>query len=257
MVENRYIERAINVDSTEYRSIAADISYTGVASNTSYTNLTNDQWKSDFAQYHTMAYSELVLVFDDYRYINKPFDASEPRREKFTPYGNGPVFGKTYTMAEPVSLLDWLSQSAQVAQPELEMHVVHASARYATSRSRIQLSLHYLIVVIAANVFKLFIMATVLAMDHGHSKYIVTLGDAAASFLERPDPCTEGKCLLEDENLIAEVDGPTATPKADLERATSIAGDPALPKIKSGWHKRTLGYYASTRNEQSWFTFFG
>ncbi|KAF3048614.1 hypothetical protein E8E11_000967 [Didymella keratinophila] len=60
-----------------------------------------------------MAYSELVLVFDDYRYTDKPFNASEPRRKKFTLYGNGSALGKTYTMAELMSPLDWLSQSAQ------------------------------------------------------------------------------------------------------------------------------------------------
>lgn len=203
-----------------------------------------------------MVYSELVLVFDDYRYINKPSDDSEPRRENLALSGNGPAFGKTYTMPELISPLNWLSQSAQVAQPEVELHIVHAFARYASSTSRIQLSMHYLLVVIAANFFKLLIMASLLAMDHGQSRYIVTLGDAAASFLERPDPCTQGKCLLEDEKLTAEVDRSTTTPKADLESADSTAGDPALVETDiSGWHKRTLGYYALIRNEQARFTF--
>ncbi|KAF3033636.1 hypothetical protein E8E12_004489 [Didymella heteroderae] len=248
VVENKYTERAISVDSAEYRSIAANVSYVGLSSNTSYTNLTNGQWKSDFAQYHTMAYSELVLVFDDFTYTKKPFNASEPRPENFTLdetlYSADHAYGESHTMAELITFSNWLPQSAQIGQPDLELHVVHAFARHASSRSRIQLSSTYLLVVIVANVFKLLIMASVLVMDHGHSKYIVTIGDAAASFLKDPDPCTEGKCLLEDEKLNAEVDHSTTKPKADVESATSTTDGLAVPNSRTReWHKRTLGYY--------------
>lgn len=157
-------------------------------------------------------------------------------------------------MAEILSPLDWLPQDAQYRQPPLEIHVVHAFARNASQRSRIQISLHYLAIVIAANIFKLLVMASVLLMDHGHSKYIVTLGDAAASFLASPDPTTKGKCLLEDEKLI-EMEKSTRASKTDAENAASAPGGSIPPDSSTrGWHKRKLGHYALIRDEQARFT---
>lgn len=231
--KNKYSERAVSLDSAEYNSIAANVSYASIASNTSYANLTNDHWRSKLSQDRTMAYSELVLVFDDYRYIiNKLSDESEPQRGNFTLSEIGPAFGKAYTMPKLISPLSWLSQSAQVAQPAVELHIVHAFSRYASATSRIQLSMYYMLVVIAANTYKLLIIANVLAMDHEQSRYMVTVGDATASFLERPDPCTKVKCLLEDEKLSAEVGPSNKIPKADIESANSTRGDPTLVETK-------------------------
>lgn len=55
---------------------------------------------------------------------------------------------------------------------------------------------------------KLFIMIYVLNMDE--SDFIVTLGDAAASFLERPEPFTLGKCLSTDNTSLKPKRSPPA-----------------------------------------------
>lgn len=70
-------------------------------------------------------------------------------------------------------------------------------SRIVHRKSRIQLSLDFMIIVISFNVFKLMIMVWVLVTDR--SEYLVTIGDAAASFLARPDPCTLGQCILSKE----------------------------------------------------------
>ena len=257
LAESTYKQRAISIDSEEYSSIAANVSYTGAAVNTTYPNLTNGQWKSDFADLQTMAYVELILVFDDVKYANESLNDAVPWQKNFdlyteSIYENGQ--SHTLTLAEMISASDWLGQSKYV-RDEFEMHIVHAFARYASSRSRIQLSVHFLAVVIAANVFKLVIMVGILLMDHGHSKYIVTLGDAASSFLANPDPCTEGKCLLEDEKVYAQAEHSTAKPKVNIESTTTMINGSALPESNGrAWHKRTLGYYALIRDEQARFT---
>ncbi|KAJ4367832.1 hypothetical protein N0V86_009669 [Didymella sp. IMI 355093] len=268
VVENKYDQGAIRLNSAEYYRIAAKISYTGIATNTSYTNLTNDQWKSYFDQDHSLEYSGLYLVFDDFRYTNKSLNASDPLPDSFFLHGTGDDPREEYTISELMTPLDWFPQhtnyrpyldifprAERYTSEDFELHIVYAFARPASLQSRIQLSLHYLAIVIAANVFKLVIMATVLAMNHGHSKYIVTLGDAIASFLASPDPCTEARCLLEDETLVTRLNPSIKTPRVDVESASSTANDSALPDSSMhGWRERTLGYYALVRDEQARFT---
>jgi hypothetical protein len=69
--------------------------------------------------------------------------------------------------------------------------------------SRIQLSLTFLIIVIVCNAVKLLTMLWVVFMEQ--KDYIVTLGDGAASFLERPDPTTERMCILSKTEIVREV----------------------------------------------------
>ncbi|KAF2846144.1 hypothetical protein T440DRAFT_542799 [Plenodomus tracheiphilus IPT5] len=57
-----------------------------------------------------------------------------------------------------------------------------------------------MIVVISFNLFKLLIMLWILFTDK--SDYLVMLGDAAASFLERPDPFTLKECMLGKDEIL-------------------------------------------------------
>ena len=61
-------------------------------------------------------------------------------------------------------------------------------------QSHVQLNVELMKVVVSFNLLKLAIMLWVLITDK--SEYLVTLGDAAASLLERPDLCTVGKCII-------------------------------------------------------------
>jgi hypothetical protein len=80
--------------------------------------------------------------------------------------------------------------------------VAAARARVVSSRSRIQLSLCFLVIVIICNAMKLTIMLWILFYER--TEFLVTLGDAAASFLQNPDPQTEGVCVYSKEAILAE-----------------------------------------------------
>lgn len=87
-------------------------------------------------------------------------------------------------------------------------NVPHVFAKRLNTASRIQLSLTFLVIVIVCNSVKLLTMIWVVFVEK--KNYIVTLGDGAASFLERPDPTTERMCILSKEEIVTEVaDVPT------------------------------------------------
>lgn len=62
---------------------------------------------------------------------------------------------------------------------------------------KLQFSLIIALAVLVCNAVKLLCMVFILWRCEG--KYLVTLGDAIASFLEEPDPETKGRCLHTDE----------------------------------------------------------
>ncbi|KAF2496744.1 hypothetical protein BU16DRAFT_537894 [Lophium mytilinum] len=80
------------------------------------------------------------------------------------------------------------------------VHVRHAFADKLPGTSSVQMSLYFLIVVIVCNIMKL--TAMVLAYRSFSADYVVTLGDAVSSYLERPDPVTVGLCALDCEDLV-------------------------------------------------------
>ena len=84
------------------------------------------------------------------------------------------------------------------------------------SRSRLQLSLPFLAIVIACNAVKLCTMVCVMFMYK--ADYLVTMGDSAASFLEHPDPTTERMCIMSKGEIVeATQDNNKTTPKDQLD----------------------------------------
>jgi hypothetical protein len=74
------------------------------------------------------------------------------------------------------------------------LHVLQASSKKRdVIQDRVQVSLYFMIVVVCFNMFKLVILSHVLVTDR--PAYLVTLGDAASSFLKQNDPHTKGKCV--------------------------------------------------------------
>ncbi|KAF4984839.1 hypothetical protein FDECE_17006, partial [Fusarium decemcellulare] len=60
-----------------------------------------------------------------------------------------------------------------------------------------------IIVIVICNLFKVIIMAIMVLWVKGHP--IMTLGDAIRSFLDEPDPTTEGLCLLSKDAVTSQV----------------------------------------------------
>ncbi|KAF2029141.1 hypothetical protein EK21DRAFT_90038 [Setomelanomma holmii] len=97
----------------------------------------------------------------------------------------------------------WISPPYTSALGYFSLHVAHAFSQKSNANSRLQISLHFMVVVVIFNAAKISIMALVLLEDD--SAYLVTLGDAMASFLKRPDSFTQKKCMLGKEELFTKL----------------------------------------------------
>jgi hypothetical protein len=64
----------------------------------------------------------------------------------------------------------------------------------------LRFSFPIMLIVIAANIVKLLVIAHILVTHKAPT--LVTVGDAVASFLERPDPYTAGRCLATREDIL-------------------------------------------------------
>jgi hypothetical protein len=79
-------------------------------------------------------------------------------------------------------------------------HIKKAIAKNVDSKSSLQLSRDFMLVVISFNLLKLGIMLWILLNDR--SAYIVTVGDAVTSFLVHKDRTTEQACLLNKDDFL-------------------------------------------------------
>jgi hypothetical protein len=97
----------------------------------------------------------------------------------------------------PMSIDDF-DCTVEEALANLPMIVADEEVAYCLSQTvpdicRLQFSLPIMVIVIFCNVVKL---VCILLTLWKHRITLVTLGDAIASFLERPDPTTEGMCTM-------------------------------------------------------------
>lgn len=193
-------------------------------SGSKYDLVQNEEWARMYDT-DVVAHGDVYLVVDFYRseLENKtlngwPIDWPNIPTEKFNSWSQGNV---TYDLKETLQKQfgnssdiqglmntfavskEWLRFDTMVnfARPNTSLtgyprfaHVAHAYTTRLDTLSRIQLSLVFLIIVIACNTIKLITMIWVVAVER--KEYVVTLGDGAASFLERPDPTTERMCIL-------------------------------------------------------------
>jgi hypothetical protein len=117
--------------------------------------------------------------------LNSTNSSSRPRYEwppaLFFNVGDPPSF--QYLCPD----LKWLQQ--------YPFQVEYALAKPILYFSKVQFASPFLIVVIIANVMKT--VAIFLTLRTCSSEHIITVGDAVASFLEIPEPRSEGKCLLD------------------------------------------------------------
>lgn len=221
--------------------------YTDLVNNASYIQISNAEWKSAFAGPYAAEYSELVVVCDGFQVTPPGSNATMQYQKVLDQHEFRRIFGVSFNLASEVSKTDWLTLRFGLQEPSLALHVAHALVAPARTRSRVQLSMHFMIVVISANILKLLIMLSVLLTDR--SSYVVTLGDAVASFLSSPDPVTEGKCLMEDQSLNHDNKSPDQVGDNGVKDANS--GPDSEMSITDGWHSRTLSYFALIRNEQA------
>jgi hypothetical protein len=102
----------------------------------------------------------------------------------------------------------------------ISAHVAQAASKKLDLPSSVQVSLYFLIVVVLFGLLKLAVMTTVLLTDR--SAYLVTLGDAAASFLKRPDPYTAGKCILGRQEILISMGHSPSHDNSDNENTQQL-----------------------------------
>lgn len=119
-------------------------------------------------------------------------------------------------------------------EPPTSLHVVEGWTLDSGRNSRMQISLYFMVVVLAFNFFKLAIMVGVLLIDTS-DEYLVTLGDAAASYLKYPEDLTRGRSTLELDQIFSSFDL-----AQDADRSTSI------------WQPRRRRYCSSVGYDKAW-----
>lgn len=181
-----------------------------LSTNPNFTRFTNSQWRAEYASI-TVNYGDLILSIDDYasqiNVTNRtglPTSKSNLPKDYHLPYEAGPIFkDMTFNLTDWINITSFGFLSEDNNSVAVYAHVVEGYGRKVPTKSRVQLSLSFLIVVIVCNAIKLATMVWVLYMEK--SDFIVTLGDGAASFLEYRDPTTEKYCVFTKEAIAAEV----------------------------------------------------
>lgn len=118
-----------------------------------------------------------------------------------------------------------------------DARIAQAFAIVVNRKSRIEFSVDFMITVTIFNALKLFIMLWVLITDK--SEYLVILGDAAASFLQRPDPCTAGQCLLDKDVQLYKLGH-----QADLDPKTPVWVT-MQDRLSGVWQPKRLRFFTS------------
>jgi hypothetical protein len=254
--------RAIGITSPEYTTLLK--ASNSSLPNSTYTMLNTSQWRAIYDRPFVSGYGDLYLAVDGIVFNSSttttslsvtpsyflPWEAKRADAHRslsvsnilvsapnpnWVPYAAGvPTLG-----SENATFNSTYEEGAETT-PAL-LHTLYGFAKKSDAQSRIQISFQFMMVVIAFNIFKLFIMVVVLVTDR--RKYIVTLGDAAASFLERPEPLTSRCCLMKADQIILEAQ----------RQASSYSQLPNNEQViksnsQSGWLPQTKErYYSDVR----------
>ena len=121
-------------------------------------------------------------------------------------------------------------------------HIVHGYANVRPKNS-IQISRAFLIAVIVGNATKLAVMIGVLLFVKNND-FLVTLGDATASFLRQPDSETQRLCMLSRDEMVDR-----------LKKAVPGRGDSTVAN-KDTWAKRFRRYSAALDRDRQIGSYF-
>jgi hypothetical protein len=243
---------------------------------TSYTAVKGTEWVRMYDN-SLVSYGTLILAVDEYRtFIENRTFTGYPDRWPGVPTedANAWAFGnETYNTTSPLTLapatkvLDlfddvavtraWIDftyvyshsidNEATDTLPRFA-HVTHAFAKNLDTASRIQMSLTFLIIVIVCNSVKLLTMLWVVMIER--KDYLVTLGDGAASFLERPDPTTERMCILSKTEITSEIADTTLRSRHDDQLSRLMSHS------KKRWSKQYSTYSSALNRDREIGSYF-
>jgi hypothetical protein len=211
-------------------------------------SLKTADWKSTYVDTSVSKYGNLVLGIDSFAW-----DTSRmPSNATFDLHGFFPrvISGKEFPRLANASDEGWvplwwqLSAGPNVILPSM-MHVQEGMTTNVGRGSRIQVNIYFMAIVLLFNLLKLVIMMSALVI--GRLDPLVTLGDAAASFLEYPEPLTEGKCTLETQKLFTSYGDPA---KMDASRDPQANDADSFPLDE--WKPRLRKYCSSVGYDKAW-----
>jgi hypothetical protein len=167
-----------------------------ITRNNTFTSLQMSDLKSIYATDYASRYGNLHLGID---MIAFNMSNNSSRHFSFLSYLPRSLDSSNFSKLESPTIdgwapFTWLDPSADFTLPIL----IHVKESYTTNFGRdseIHMSLYFIIVVLVSNLIKLAIM--VYTLQSQGLEPLVTLGDAAASFLQRPEVLTDGKCSLQ------------------------------------------------------------
>lgn len=239
-----------------------------------YWALSAHQWATPYSREHNSVHGDLYLAIDMVA-INLTSFTLNQNSTQFEPINvtTVSVGGPSTVKNLAKESLEWLDYSSlvqpynynpSVVLPEnytpswerhaaVSLHVVKAASKKESGTpSTVQVSKRFLILVACFNLIKLVVMLSVLVVDR--SAYLVTLGDAASSFLERRDRYTMDKCLLSREGMLKRKDLPKlgrnqnnlSHDKQEIEQLHLRLKGAWLPYSRSyfsPFHKTALNFY--------------
>ncbi|OCK73822.1 hypothetical protein K432DRAFT_472278 [Lepidopterella palustris CBS 459.81] len=175
--------------------------------NSTMHNFTNHDWGKVYDAQYVSETSDIYLVVDQVSY-SVEYLSSDPVEHNITEMPHPVFIDPPTTLFQLVNFSDghwyvpdWYTVKDKndnlrtVPNLTRTYHIQYAFAKPVdqTITSKVQIGLVFMIIVIVCNAVKALAMFLTF-LDH-RPQYLVTSGDALASFLSRPDPTTLGCCL--------------------------------------------------------------
>ncbi|KAF2446411.1 hypothetical protein P171DRAFT_430575 [Karstenula rhodostoma CBS 690.94] len=239
---NKFNVSLVSYDTTDASSLSRT---------SNFTRFPNGRWQAEYMS-STVNFGDLTLIVDDFA---SHLNFSNPGNPFLNKSGLPTEFKlpeKTDVSLNDIvlNLTSWINITnvARFDAPysingSVYAHVIEGYGKNVPTKSRIQLSQSFLIIVIVCNAVKLTTMLWVLYMEK--NDFIVTLGDGIASFLEHRDPTTEKFCVFSKEAITAEVAHRMSKQEAFRtsfsDPSTSNTQSESAPKVKTATKTDYLG----------------
>ena len=213
-----------------------------------FQSLSNSQWSKTYNNKFVSDHGDLILAIDRIAFPTGGL-RSIANLSFYLPIslekGNQEIIGRLTTGSS-----DWI-QYQYPPTPQtvniVSMSVGQAFAKVISPQSRIQISLYFMITVIVFNLLKLVIMLWVLFTDK--HEYIVTQGDALATFLQRPDMTTRGKCTYGKDEMLYHL----GRAPYILNREEKMIEDRFSDRLAGKWLPRERLYFDSITHDRQIF----
>jgi hypothetical protein len=219
ITSNEWNLNLVQFGSKEFQSLHETMDSPNTSQPLPFWLLENAEWSGAYSRQYVSGHGDLYLFYDRLAY-----DVTQLRNTTALPaLYRGNTYGTQKKMVNLVSeSADWilLPNDLRTESKAVSAHILHGYSTKLENQSRVQISLYFMIIVATFNFFKLAIMMLVLITDR--SAYLVTIGDAAASFLKRPDPCTDGKSTLGKEELFVTLGLQPLHPVSNAEEAKDL-----------------------------------